>query len=337
MRFLIKIFLPFIPSKNLRNRIKEKYHIKSKISKLTDIVNKLSAQVENLTRLVSGTVDVSNLPRAKGFLRTVQLLNLDILKEIDRICRKHDIAYWLDFGTLLGAVRHKGFIPWDDDIDIGMLYDDYIKFQHIAEKELEGTPFVIKTIPSHICKVLHKEFMPETEKEWIDFANWNKSGKLCFCVDIFPYYYKKEEMPKQDLSAMIISELAEKKKAYNSDLSKSFAGLQSIEKKTSVVQRQCVSPNRTQNIFLGMETINEVRSVILDIDDIFPLHEMVFETCRFFVPYHAEIILYGHYGDFYRPTVYENHLFFGNLSTQETNRLIKYEEAFRTIINQQGD
>lgn len=61
---------------------------------------------------------------------------MEVLREIDRICKKHGIQYFADSGTLLGAVRHKGFIPWDDDIDIAMTRDEYRKFFTVALKEL---------------------------------------------------------------------------------------------------------------------------------------------------------------------------------------------------------
>lgn len=62
---------------------------------------------------------------------------IEVLMEIDRICKRHDISYFADFGTLLGAVRHNGYIPWDDDLDIVMFREDYMKFLKIAGKELE--------------------------------------------------------------------------------------------------------------------------------------------------------------------------------------------------------
>lgn len=69
-------------------------------------------------------------------LRCMQMRMLDVLTEIDKICKKHDIPYWLSDGSLLGCVRHGGFIPWDDDLDIQMLKKDYIRFCSVVNKEL---------------------------------------------------------------------------------------------------------------------------------------------------------------------------------------------------------
>lgn len=63
---------------------------------------------------------------------------LTILNEIDRVCKENEITYWIAFGTLIGAVRHKGFIPWDDDVDLLMKRDQYEKFRRVCPKSLSA-------------------------------------------------------------------------------------------------------------------------------------------------------------------------------------------------------
>lgn len=84
-------------------------------------------------------------------LRELQLQLLEILKVIDGICRRNNIPYWLSSGTLLGAVRHGGFIPWDDDVDIEIFYKDRKRFIKACKLEL----------PSNLCVQYHKN-----EKEY---------------------------------------------------------------------------------------------------------------------------------------------------------------------------
>lgn len=76
-------------------------------------------------------------------LTKVHEANLKILKEVDRICRKYKIQYLLDAGTLLGAVRHQGFIPWDDDADLAFTRSNYQAFLKVVKRELpEGMSFL---------------------------------------------------------------------------------------------------------------------------------------------------------------------------------------------------
>lgn len=75
-------------------------------------------------------------------IKEMQLIQFEMFKEFDRICKKHDIKYFLCGGTLLGAVRHEGFIPWDDDIDVMLLRNDYEKFIDICVKELDDKYFL---------------------------------------------------------------------------------------------------------------------------------------------------------------------------------------------------
>ena len=76
-------------------------------------------------------------------LRRLQLHMLDILVEFDRVCRKNNIDYWLEYGTLIGAARHGGFIPWDDDLDVTLLKKDRKKLIEALKKDLQPPYYFI--------------------------------------------------------------------------------------------------------------------------------------------------------------------------------------------------
>ena len=92
-------------------------------------------------------IGVLIMKNSKGYnmtseeLRAVQLVELELLCEVDRICRKCGITYRIVAGTLLGAVRHGGFIPWDDDADVAFLREEYEQFRAVCETELDTSRF----------------------------------------------------------------------------------------------------------------------------------------------------------------------------------------------------
>lgn len=119
-------------------------------------------------------------------LNQVQEIELEILQKFHSICEKHNLVYFLDAGTLLGAVRHKGFIPWDDDIDVGMPRNDYEKFLKIAQNELGDKYFLQnrktdKNYPFNFSKI---------RKNNTSFVEWglrNVKMHHGIYIDIFPY------------------------------------------------------------------------------------------------------------------------------------------------------
>lgn len=130
-------------------------------------------------------------------LNKIKEIELDILKEIDRVCKKCDIKYSLAYGTLLGAVRHQGFIPWDDDIDIMMSREEYEKFRTIGYKELNQEYYVADVEKDRdygffFCKVMHHGTIMKEES-----ISRNNSPCGVF-VDIFVYDILHNDLHKRN-------------------------------------------------------------------------------------------------------------------------------------------
>lgn len=119
-------------------------------------------------------------------LRKVQLVQLEIAKEVKRICEKNDISYFMDGGTLLGAIRHKGFIPWDDDMDFGFTRDNYERFIDVAGKEL-SPEFFLQTWDSD--KEYGYAFAKIRKKGTIyqERIAQDSSANCGIFIDLFPY------------------------------------------------------------------------------------------------------------------------------------------------------
>lgn len=131
---------------------------------------------------------------------------LKILSVIDDICQKHQIKYFAYYGTLLGAIRHKGFVPWDDDIDIAFLREDYDKFQKVVESELpEGLYF------RSFWNSDRMNIFPEISNG-NSYADLGKIDLDYFCgcpyitgVDIYPIDWMPDNPESQKLQSRLLS------------------------------------------------------------------------------------------------------------------------------------
>lgn len=216
-------------------------------------------------------------------LRKAQLVMLDMLIEFDAICKKHQLQYWLDSGTLLGAVRHQGFIPWDDDIDLSMPVEDYNKFLNIAKSELSSEIF-LQT--SHTDKQFKFDYIKlrSNKARIIEFHERDKDIKYHqgVFVDIFPM--------------LTIENTEANKEQYDSTL-KEIRDVSSVSLHTpngkddpvkratlvaSLKQKHHGWQNDTSKVIYGGEMPDV--AAWFDIEEVFPLTAMKFEGHSFPAP-----------------------------------------------------
>jgi len=244
---------------------------------------------------------------------------IEVLNEVDRICRQHDIQYFADWGTLLGTIRHKGFVPWDDDMDITMKREDYTRFCQIVRQE-QGELEIINfhTDPEWkdmLSRVINGRSVNYTEEHLRKYHGFPYVAGL----DIFPldYVAPTEEEDKLQCSMISIVE------AFSANIRNNTATPEEIEKTTKDIEQMCgvkfnnLEPLATQLLKLGerlsmMYTDEESQAVALMGDhagprplDVYPKEYysesiyMPFEYTTIPVPVGYEKILIQKYGENY--------------------------------------
>lgn len=136
--------------------------------------------------------------------KQVWKIELELAKELERVCKKHNIKYFADAGTILGAIRHSGFIPWDDDMDFIMLREDYDRFLKVASKEFKK-PFFLQSAYSdaHYFRG-HAQLRMDGTTAIAKFELGNVDFHQGIFIDIFPFdYVSKSKMLNKAHSARL--------------------------------------------------------------------------------------------------------------------------------------
>lgn len=242
----------------------------------------------------------SSLPQATGSMRLLQLGCAKLLQEFDAVCIENDISYWIDYGTLLGAVRHKGFVPWDDDVDLGMMRDDIDDLMRIVK---DSSRFRITIVYDKFAYCKQVRF------------SYSDTALPCF-LDLFIYDWATNanscnlEKQKRVREASLKGFQEESRFDFWNDA----PYLPSSDARSPLIANEfsrCVQESKNEGIICDEK---EAASIIWGTDnvdegsqtwwscekkDIFPLKRLEFEGIQLYAPHDYGTILHSHYGDYY--------------------------------------
>ncbi len=226
-------------------------------------------------------------------LRKAQLRMLDILQVIDTICQKHGISYFLDGGSLIGAVRHGGFIPWDDDLDIAVMRDDFYKLRKILKQELPDNLVYQDSTTDHNYPLLIGKVRDKHSYFEEDFSN--KLEYKGIYVDIIPM----EKIPSKKWKAKLdywyghcfraLHNYTDTKDKIRSIFVFPFAW--TLVQCTRLLNK-CSSSTQIAHMY-GWKAYNS-----FSYNDVFPVKRMPFEHIEVCVPHNPGAVLKALFGDY---------------------------------------
>lgn len=262
-------------------------------------INKLELETAYLKKLLTYTHNIKKIPKSTGIMDYAQRANFKALTMFDKIARKYNLRYWLDFGTLLGALRNADFIPWDDDVDISMLREDYNKLPKILTQEFKNSGYIF--IQSEISRIYYED--------------------LPLQLDIMPYdfYYKKLKTRNEKLE--LSNRLFEANKKIIYDWTRDYINEGGITnynyrdlldlRDKLILKKKKIDIRLKPSLFRGLETPMSHtigKGEVLDFEMIFPLKKIIFKGKEFPSPAKVEERLFLLYNDPYAwPSYFRGH------------------------------
>ncbi len=276
--------------KKKNNNNKEIETIRQEIDKLKNKNNQISAYCQYLKILAECGGDITKYPKAQGPMRLLQVVRAKGLVYLVSILNEYNIEYWLDYGTLIGAYRHQGLIPWDDDVDISMDRQNYIKAKEILLKELDDTDFRLtfgEGKSAYFMKLKLDKF------QLVDiFPNDYSDNETISYEDLYSDIRKArddfyEKFPVNDLKNGKIN------------IDDTFDAMMDLYKSSGITKQH----DKGKWIFRGLDssTVNKEPSLHL-VENVYPLRKVMYEGFEFLAPnkiyeHLNECLKKGYYGD----------------------------------------
>ena len=246
-------------------------------------------KLDSITSLIKYTHDITKIPQAQGYEQITQKANFILYKEIARILKKHKITFYLDFGILIGMIRHNGFIPWDDDIDISVPRCEYDTLPKIFDSAFQNTGLFY--IESEVIRVYYKNTPLQLDIFPIDFYDkrLNDSEKDALKAKVIDYgSHIKFDWDKLFTQERVI--ISPTKKGFRDIFHRDICN-KDIDAKTAQKLKS--------TIIHSPELPRFNNTLILDYEDIFPLKETTFMGEKIFIPHNPNAMLVKNYGDYF--------------------------------------
>lgn len=281
--------------KEYESKIEELENKLALLEKISEDNELLKKQLNEQNELIDSHYQILNIVmsnkslKAHGLLRSIQIHAFEMLKFIVKVCSKYDFKYWLDFGTLVGAVRHEGFVPWDDEIDMAMPREDFEKLMQVLPQEVSRFEGMSEKLEIRNGNTVFKNAVIN-EGEFHPVIQFISRNPLV-SVEIYPYDYidlkEGSEKAFREYRSKYVKVRADFRKKYSEGLCSFNEGLLTANEEAGITTQK--------TDYIGC-SIDGVARMPVVYSDIYPLQKLNFEGQEFYCPVNAKKYLEVYYG-----------------------------------------